>query len=87
MKILKEHGRIEEMKDYELVKATEILANHSFLLTGYGDYFKIGESECFSLLKELRCKDLNEMLIKVIKETEKVEKVFNNDIEKEKIKK
>lgn len=87
IKTLKEHGRIEDMKDYELVKVAEILANHSFLLTGYGDYFKIGESECFSLLKELRCKDLNEMLIKVIKETEKVEKVFNNDIEKEKIKK
>ena len=74
MKILKEHGRIEDMKDYELVKVAETLANNSFLLTGYGDYFKIKESECYSLLKELRCKDLNEMLVKVIKETEKVEK-------------
>lgn len=86
MKILKEHGRIEDMKDYELVKVAETLANNPFLLTSYGDYFKIKESECFSLLKELRCNDLNEMLVKVIKETEKVEKVFNNDKEKEKIK-
>lgn len=86
MKILKEHGRIEDMKDYELVKVAETLANNSFLLTGYGDYFKIKESECYSLLKELRCKDLNEMLVKVIKETEKVEKVFNNDIGKERMK-
>ena len=74
------------MKDYELVKVAETLANNPFLLTSYGDYFKIKESECFSLLKELRCNDLNEMLVKVIKETEKVEKVFNNDKEKEKIK-
>ena len=67
IKILKEHGRIEEMKDYELVKVAETLANHSSLITGYGDYFKIKESEYYSLLKELRCKDLNEMLVKVIK--------------------
>ena len=86
MKILKEHGKIEDMKDYELVKVAETLANNLFLIKGYGDYFKIKESECYSLLKELRCKDLNEMLVKVIKETEKVEKVFNNDIGKERMK-
>lgn len=79
MKTLKKYSRIEEMQNWELVKVTETLANNSYLLTGYGDYFKIKESEYFELLKELRCNDLNDLLVKVIKETEKVEKAFGDN--------
>ena len=80
---LKKYSRIEDMQNWELVKVAETLANNSSLLTGYGDYFKIKESEYFELLKELRCNDLNEMLVKIIKEAEKVEKTFGNNKEME----
>ena len=80
---LKKYSRIEDMQNWELVKVAETLANNSSLITGYGDYFKIKESEYFELLKELRCNDLNEMLVKIIKEAEKVEKTFGNNKEME----
>lgn len=83
IKTLKKYSRIEDMKDYELREVAEILANNSSLITGYGDYFKIKESEYFELLKELRCNDLNDLLVKIIKEAEKVEKTFGNNKEME----
>ena len=77
--IIRKYSRIEEMQNWELVKVAETLANNSSLLTGFGDYFKVRESEWFTILKELRCNDLNDLLVKVIKETEKVEKTFGNN--------
>ena len=79
IKTLKKYSRIEEMKNCELSKITEILANNPSLIKDYGNYFKIKESEWFTILKELRCNDLNDLLVKIIKETEKVEKAFSNN--------
>lgn len=79
IKTLKKYSRIENMKDYELRDVTGILANNSSLIKGYGNYFKIKESEWFTILKELHCNDLNDLLVKIIKETEKVEKAFGSN--------
>lgn len=83
IKTLKKYSGIGEMQNWELVKVAETLANNSFLITGFGDYFKVKVSEYFELLKELRCNDLNDLLVRVIKETEKVERAFGNNKRKE----